>query len=136
MRILFIDDDPMNLKVVREMLTTTNAEFVGAQSGAEGLALIEEQDFSIILLDLRMPVMDGFEVLKTIRARDDAKANTIVIIVTADTAMDLRGICLDAGADEILIKPVEMRGLFETIAFVVSKRKREAKAAAKREAAA
>lgn len=129
MRILFIDDDPINRKVVREMLSATRVDFFEAEDGFEGLRMIEENDFNVILLDLRMPGMDGFEVLKSIRARSDEKANTIVIVVTADTAMNLRGLCLEAGADEILIKPVEMRGLLETIAFVVSKRKKESRAA-------
>lgn len=127
MRALFIDDDPMNRKVVREMLSAAKVDLVEAGDGPTGLRLIEEEEFNLIMLDLRMPGMDGFEVLRKIRARTDKKATSIVIVVTADTAMDLRGECMKAGADEFLIKPVEMRALFETIAFVVSKRKREAK---------
>ena len=83
MRILFIEDDAMNRKVVSEMLSAADVELIEAESGPEGLRMINEQDFSLVLLDLRMPGMDGFEVLEAIRGRDDKKASSVVIVVTA-----------------------------------------------------
>merc|ERR1711916_22792 len=55
-------------------------------------------------MDLRMPGMDGLQAIQRIRARTDEKRDIPIVVVTADTAMDLRGECLDKGADEFMIK--------------------------------
>lgn len=115
MNILFIEDDPMNRRVVKDMLDVAGATMVGAESAEIGLAMIDAQDFEIVLLDLRMPGMDGFEALRRIRARPDAKARLPVIVLTADTAVDLRERCLALGADAVLFKPVAMDSLFDVI---------------------
>ena len=121
MKILFIEDDPMNRRVVNDMLDVAGATMTGAESGEIGLALIDEHDFNIILLDLRMPGMDGLTALEHIRARKDAKADLPVIVLTADTAIDLRERCLAAGADEVLFKPVAMDSLFDAIGRMLAK---------------
>jgi CheY-like chemotaxis protein len=115
MNVLFIEDDPMNRRVVKDMLDVAGATLVEADSGERGLALIDEQTFDIVLVDLRMPGMDGFEAISRIRARGDAKAALPIIVVTADTAVDLRERCLAVGADEVLFKPVAMDSLFDAI---------------------
>lgn len=122
MNILFIEDDPINRRVVKDMLDVAGATMTGAESGEAGLALIEAQDFAMVLLDLRMPGMDGFETLRRIRTLGDAKADVPVIIVTADTAPDLRERCLADGADEVLFKPVAMDSLFDAIGRMLAMR--------------
>ena len=124
MKILFVEDDPMNRRVVGEMLKAARIEMLEAENAVTGLKMIDEQNFDLILMDLRMPGMDGLEAIQHIRRREDSKRNVPIIVVTADTAMDLRGECLDKGADEFLIKPVEIRALFETIAFTIAKHKK------------
>ncbi|CAN5255289.1 hypothetical protein BH10PSE15_BH10PSE15_18930 [soil metagenome] len=121
MNILFIEDDPMNRRVVNDMLDVAGATMTGAETAEIGLALIEEHDFNIVLLDLRMPGMDGLTALEHIRARTDAKADLPVIVLTADTAIDLRERCLAAGADEVLFKPVAMDSLFDAIGRMLAK---------------
>jgi CheY-like chemotaxis protein len=121
MNILFIEDDPMNRRVVKDMLDVAGATMTGAESAEIGLKLIDEQDFSIILLDLRMPGMDGLTALRRIRQRGDDKAALPVIVVTADTAIDLRERCLAEGADEVLFKPVAMDSLFDAIGRMLAK---------------
>ncbi|WP_423602357.1 response regulator [Sphingomonas sp. MS122] len=122
MNILFIEDDPMNRRVVRDMLDVAGASMAEAEHAEEGLRRIEAEDFDVILVDLRMPGMDGIEAIERIRARDDAKAELPIIVVTADTAIDLRERCLTAGADEVLFKPVAMDALFDTIGRVLALR--------------
>lgn len=124
MKILFVEDDPMNRRVVKEMLTAARIELHEAENGPTGLRMIDEDDYDLVLMDLRMPGMDGMEAIRRIRDRDDAKGQVPIIVVTADTALNLRGQCLEQGADEFLIKPVEVRALFETIAYTIAKRKK------------
>lgn len=111
----------MNRRVVGDMLDVAGAVMTGAESAEIGLTLIDERDFAMVLLDLRMPGMDGFEALRAIRGRGDAKANIPVIVVTADTAVDLRERCLAEGADEVLFKPVAMDSLFDAIGRMLAK---------------
>ena len=120
MNVLFIEDDPMNRRVVRDMLNVAGAVMAEAERADIGLARIDAEDFDVILVDLRMPGMDGFEAIRHIRSRDDAKRDLPIIVVTADTAVDLRARCLAAGADEVLFKPVAMDALFETIGAVLA----------------
>lgn len=115
MNVLFVEDDPMNRRVVNDMLDVAGATMTEAESAERGLQLIDEQDFDIILMDLRMPGMDGITAIRHLRARGDAKAALPVIVVTADTAVDLRDYCLREGADEVLFKPVAMDSLFDAI---------------------
>ena len=120
MNILFIEDDPMNRRVVKDMLDVAGATMAEAGLAEEGLARIEYEDFDVILVDLRMPGMDGMEAIRKIRARGDAKAELPIIVVTADTAVDLRERCLEAGADDVLFKPVAMDALFDSIGRVLA----------------
>src|SRR6478735_2420893 len=101
MNILFIEDDPMNRRVVKDMLDVAGATMSEAELAEEGLARIDQQDFDVVLVDLRMPGMDGMEAIRRIRARGDAKAELPIIVITADTALDLRERCIEAGADDV-----------------------------------
>ncbi|MEH3041745.1 MAG: response regulator [Sphingomonas paucimobilis] len=122
MKILFVEDDAMNRRVVRDMLDVAGAAMVEADSAEAGLQRIDEEDHDLILLDLRMPGMDGFEVIRRVRARDDAKRSLPIIVVTADTAIDLTERCIAAGADEVLFKPVAMDALFDAIGRILAGR--------------
>ncbi len=120
MNVIFIEDDPMNRRVVGDMLSVAGATMTEAESGEIGLKLIDETDFDVALIDLRMPGMDGITAIEQIRARGDAKAKLPIIVVTADTALDLRERCLAAGADDVLFKPVAMDALFEAMGRILA----------------
>lgn len=122
MKVLFVEDDAMNRRVVKDMLDVAGAEMTGAESAERGLELLDRDGFDIILMDLRMPGMDGMTAIRHIRARGDAKADLPVIVVTADTAPDLRDQCLAQGADEVLFKPVAMDSLFDAIGRLLAAR--------------
>ncbi|MEG3124825.1 response regulator [Sphingomonas sp. GB1N7] len=121
MNVLFIEDDPMNRRVVGDMLDVAGATMTGAESAEVGLQLIEQNDYAIVLIDLRMPGMDGITAIRHIRARSDAKAGLPIIVVTADTAVDLRERCISQGADEVLFKPVAMDALFDAMGRMLAK---------------
>jgi CheY-like chemotaxis protein len=120
MNVLFIEDDPMNRRVVADMLDVAGAAMTEAESAEIGLSLIEERDFDMALVDLRMPGMDGITAIRRIRGRPDAKAKLPIIVVTADTAIDLRERCIAAGANEVLFKPVAMDALFEAMGRILA----------------
>lgn len=116
MRILFIEDDAMNRRVVRDMLHVAGLPLAEADGGRAGIARLEREEFDIVLLDLRMPEMDGFEVIRALRGRDDDLRTIPIIVVTADASPGLEDECLETGADAVLFKPIAMQSLFDSIA--------------------
>ena len=121
MKVLFIEDDRMNRRVVKDMLDVAGAVMDEADSAESGLRKLEENQYDMLLVDLRMPGMDGITAIQHIRARPDAKARLPIIVVTADTAVDLRDRCLAAGADDVLFKPVAMDALFESMGRLLAR---------------
>lgn len=121
MQVLFVEDDAMNRRVVRDMLSVVGASMDEAPDAETGLQMIEDGNFGIILMDLRMPGMDGLTAIRHLRARTDAKAHLPVIVVTADTAIDLRERCLAQGADEVILKPVAMNLLLKAMGRMLAK---------------
>jgi CheY-like chemotaxis protein len=121
MHVLFVEDDPMNRAVVRDMLTTVEVVMSEAEDAETGLALIDANDYDAILMDLRMPGMDGLTAIRHIRGRADAKAALPIIVITADSAPNLHERCREAGADEVLGKPVPMDALFDALGDVIER---------------
>ena len=120
-KVLFIEDDRMNRRVVKDMLDVAGVTMVEAESAERGLEIIDAQDFAMILVDLRMPGMDGVTAIEHIRARGDAKGAVPIIVVTADIAPDLRARCLIAGADDVIFKPVAMDALFDAMGRILAR---------------
>ena len=121
MRILFVEDNAMNRRVVREMLRAADLAMDEAEDGPSALKIIDRETYDLILMDLRMPGMDGLSVIREIRARSDDKAKVPVIVVTADSTLDLDARCRAAGADGLLLKPVSMEALFDAIGAVMAR---------------
>jgi DNA-binding response OmpR family regulator len=102
MKILVIDDDPAMTELLKLLLEPTQADLLTSNSGEEGLRLVKEQTPDIVVLDLMMPKVDGWQVCKAIR-----EFSSMPILVLS--ALDSPGVvatALDAGADDYLIKPV------------------------------
>lgn len=121
MQVLFVEDDAMNRRVVRDMLSVVGANMEEAPDAETGLQMIDEGAFNIVLMDLRMPGMDGLTAIRHLRARTDAKRQLPVIVVTADTAVNLREQCLADGADDVILKPVSMSLLLKSMARMLTK---------------
>jgi class 3 adenylate cyclase/CheY-like chemotaxis protein len=109
-RILIVDDNPENLDIFRTRLAIHGYEILTADNGEEALALAREQQPDLILLDVMMPKMDGFEVCRRLRA-DPALPFMPIILATAkaDSKDIVAG--LEAGGDEYLTKPVDQAAL-------------------------
>jgi adenylate cyclase len=103
--ILIVDDNEDNRYTLQLLLESDGHErIVCAASGNEAIALIEKEKFSLILLDLMMPDLNGDEVLKVIRSDPD-KRDIPVIMISADTDVDKVSQCIELGADDYLPKP-------------------------------
>ena len=101
-KILAIDDDTAMTELLTVLLESRDFEITTANSGKEGISLIKQINPDIILLDLMMPEMDGWETCKKIRDF----SNTPIVVLSALNNPDMVASALDAGADDYLIKPV------------------------------
>ena len=104
-KILVVDDQPKNVKLLADILTVKGYGVTTAQSGAQALQSIRSEPPDLVLLDVMMPDLDGYEVCRAIRA-DPATAILPVVMVTALDASEERAKGLEAGADDFLTKPV------------------------------
>jgi CheY-like chemotaxis protein len=121
MRVLLVEDSEINRRIVREMLTAGGVEMDEAGDGVAGLAKIEANDYDLVLMDLRMPKMDGLTALRHVRARPDAKARLPVVVITADAGSAIHDDCIAAGADEVISKPVSMPALYDAIGRMLAR---------------
>ena len=85
-KILLVDDEPKSLFALQELLSTLEQNLMVAQSGEEALRLALKNDFAVILLDVRMPGIDGFETARLIRARERSKSTPIIFLTAAAEA--------------------------------------------------
>ncbi len=106
LNILLAEDNVTNQLVVTQMLKSMGATFQVASDGVETLAMFEQADFDVVLLDIEMPRKSGLEVLREIRARKDAKSGIPMIALTAYVMQDHRAKIDAAGADGLISKPI------------------------------
>jgi two-component system, cell cycle response regulator len=117
-RVLVVDDILSNVKLLEAKLSAEYFEVVAAFSGPEALAKIEEYEPDIVLLDVMMPGMDGFEVCRRIKQNNKVAHIPIVMVTALDQSSD-RVIGLEAGADDFLTKPVDDAALFARVRSLV-----------------
>jgi len=109
-RILCVDDEPANLKLFEAALTPRGYEVIKAKNGEEALERIKGQEVDLILLDVMMPKIDGFEVCKKIRENPLTQIIPVVMITAlADKESRIKG--LEKGANDFLAKPVDISEL-------------------------
>ena len=114
-QILVVDDRWENRAVIANLLEPLGFEIVEAQHGVEGLEKLKQQNPDLVITDLAMPVMDGFEFLRQIRASESLK-QTKVIVSSASVAQPDQQMALDGGSNDFLVKPVDASALFQMIA--------------------
>jgi signal transduction histidine kinase/ActR/RegA family two-component response regulator len=119
-RVLVVDDHPVNREVARLMLAPTGADIVEATDGVEAVALATTQTFDLILMDVRMPRMDGLEATRAIRALPSPFNAVPILAVTADAMPEDAARCLDAGIDGHLAKPITHTALYAAIDRVMT----------------
>ena len=109
--ILVVEDDTSILEMVLQILRSEGYPVVGAKNGAEGLAEVDRHAPSLILLDMRMPRMDGWEFAAALRAR--GIASPVVVMTAADNAKRWAD---EVGADGYVVKPFEFLELLASVA--------------------
>jgi adenylate cyclase len=113
-KILIVDDTAHNVKMLADLLAAKGYAIVTAASGQEGLEKVEAEQPDLVLLDVMMPGMDGYEVCRRIRANPEYGILPVVMVTALDPARErIKG--LDAGADDFLTKPVNMAELIARV---------------------
>ena len=120
-RVLVVDDHPVNRRVIRLFLTPFECELIEAENGREALDALDAGPIDIVLMDVNMPVMDGLEATRRLRA-DPRFAKLPVIALTADVMSAQIKTCLAAGADAHVAKPVDLRDLLSVMDQALSTR--------------
>jgi DNA-binding response OmpR family regulator len=123
-RLLIIDDNPMNRDMLSRRLEREGYEVLTADGGREGLDLIANHEIDLVLLDILMPGMDGYQVLRAMK-EDGATRHLPVIMLTAVSDVESVKRCIDLGADDYLIKPFNSVLLKSRIAAVIADHERE-----------
>ena len=115
-QILIVEDNPMNVLVLKKFLCRWGAESEVAQNGEEAVNMLDSSKHQIILMDLHMPVMDGYEATKRLRSRGE---KIPIIALTASVALDVENDVYGIGINEIISKPFIPDNLLQIISNYV-----------------
>ncbi|MES2741252.1 MAG: CHASE domain-containing protein [Pseudomonadota bacterium] len=119
--ILLVEDNVFSQQVGQELLEDAGATVCVANNGKEAIDLLLKNQFDCVLMDVQMPVMDGFETTRMIRAHPKLAA-TLVIAMTANAGREDQARCLEAGMDEFVTKPIAPNSLFTVLAKWMTQR--------------
>ena len=117
--VLAVDDDFINLKLLKSMLMKSGmvSEVIEAKNGADAIGELKgRDDIDLVLLDIIMPIMNGIEVLKVVRADDNLRQLPIIVLTTDETK---KSEALEFGANGFLMKPIRNSDLMTKIATVI-----------------
>jgi two-component system, sensor histidine kinase and response regulator len=116
-RVLVVDDDPFNRGTTEELLEYLGYETKAVGDGRAAVAAVAEESFALVLMDIQMPVMDGFQAIALIRAREERGQRRLpAIAMSGHGTDDYRERALAAGFDEFLVKPIDLPELGRAIA--------------------
>jgi two-component system, cell cycle response regulator DivK len=118
--ILIVEDNPRNLKLLRDTLQVKGYQTIEAGTGEEGVQLARERQPALVLMDIQLPGISGIQALGHLRA-DPTTRGTPVIAVTASVMAQERQKVMAAGFDGFLEKPISVRELFETVRRILDR---------------
>ncbi|MGZ5418303.1 MAG: response regulator [Nocardioides sp.] len=113
-RVLVVDDQPANIRLLEAILTPRGYDVLTASSGEEALKMIDETDVDLVLLDIVMPGLDGYEVCRRIRGQVETAYLPVVMVTASGDEQKLKA--LEAGADDFLTKPINQSELLARVA--------------------
>lgn len=112
LQILLAEDNIVNQRVVAELIRREGHDLVIVENGREAVAAVKEKAFDLVLMDIQMPVMDGFEATEAIReAEKDAVRHTPIVAMTAHAMIGDQEKCIQARMDDYLSKPINFASL-------------------------
>jgi CheY-like chemotaxis protein len=115
-RVLVVDDNPLNLQVAERMLARLGCHVDTANGGEQALALSDERRYDLILMDCRMPKLDGYQTTALLRAAENGKTHTPIVGWSACVSRNERDTCLAIGMDDFLGKPMRTQQANEILA--------------------
>jgi CheY-like chemotaxis protein len=116
LRVLLVEDTPASQKLVVHVLHKRGHVVATADDGRQALEMLREQHFDLVLMDVQMPVMDGFQAAAAIRAMPETRKSRVpVVAITAHAMQGDRERCLAAGMDGYIAKPINTRKLVELV---------------------
>ena len=118
-KILIVDDRPENLYSLECMLAEDDRIILKAESGDEALKIAFREELSLILLDVQMPEMDGFEATRRIRSMSDPLNKTKIMAMTANVTSEEVNKCFEAGMNAYISKPFETQDLLNKLGRLV-----------------
>ncbi|MDK2834719.1 MAG: hypothetical protein PWP63_1806 [Methanolobus sp.] len=119
-QILVIEDNPVNMELTVDLLIARGYTVAQAEDGFIALEMLKQEKFSLILLDIQLPRMDGLELLSIIKSDE----NTRDIPVIALTAHSMRGDherFIEAGCNDYISKPIDIRSFWDKVQFYIEK---------------
>jgi two-component system, cell cycle response regulator DivK len=123
--ILYIEDNPDNMMLVRRVLQAGDYNLMEARNGLQGLLLAENHKIDLILLDINLPDIDGYEVARRVRSSTKIEvARTPIIVLTANAMRGDAQKALDAGCDMYLSKPINIFELLEKVDMFMNREAR------------
>ncbi|MFT5152900.1 MAG: CheY-like chemotaxis protein/anti-sigma regulatory factor (Ser/Thr protein kinase), partial [Planctomycetota bacterium] len=121
-RVLVAEDHPVNQRVISMVLKKLGCDYAIASNGLEAVQMIQDATYDIVLMDWQMPEMSGLEATKCIRELDDkAIASTPILAVTANAMRGSREECIEAGMNDFVSKPIDIRELVAKISHWMRK---------------
>ena len=118
MKILYVEDNDDNIYVVKNRLGRAGFTVMAAMDGSQGVAMAAEQQPDLILMDLSLPVLDGWEATRRLKAADRTKGIPVIALTAHAMAGD-RDKALEAGCDDYDTKPIELPRLLEKIGRLI-----------------
>ena len=123
--VLYVEDHPDNMTLVRRILHSEHYTLIEARTGYQGIFIAENQDVDVILLDINLPDIDGYEVARKLRvSTKTALARIPIVAVTANAMKGDHQKALDAGMDMYMTKPINIQTLLDTVAGLIHKEAR------------
>lgn len=120
--VLYIEDHPDNMTLVRRILQSESYTLIEAKTGFQGIFIAENQDVDLILLDVNLPDIDGYEVARRLRASTKTSlAHTPIMAVTANAMKGDAQKAFDAGCNFYISKPINIQALLEKVENLVNK---------------
>ena len=115
-RVLLVDDNAINVVIAKRFLNKWNLEVDVAYNGQEAVDKVKETDYGLVLMDISMPIMDGYEATRIIRSWSEAKFHNLPIVALTASVFDaLKYQAIEAGMDDYLSKPFKPQELYDMI---------------------